>query len=117
MAHGADGVDLAVNHGGRGPGPAVAIDALIARRVGVRPDRLARAFVQAEDALGLGALGPIRHVDAAVRDRRPGVAGSERLSPANLEPVGGKRIEDSGLPPDPVTLRTAPLRPVVAADR
>src|SRR5205823_10951619 len=127
VAHGAEGVDLAAADGGGAARPGGVADAVVAG-VLVRPERLAAAGVEAEDALAalqLVAPAGVRRAvaggdvigdeDAAAGDRRPGEAAVDLRAPQHLGAARRELAQQALLAPDVVPVRPHPLRPVVAA--
>jgi hypothetical protein len=56
---------------------------------------------------------PIKNIHTAATDRRTSIASSNRCFPNKLRASNGKFFNNPDLPPNPVPLRTKPLRPVI----
>ena len=65
----------------------------------------------------IGVDDTIRHEDIPIRHRRPGVARTDLLPPAHLQPVGGKLLQYPGLMPEAILRRAPPPGPVVRPDQ
>src|SRR5262245_21114904 len=129
VAHRAERVNLAVMDQWRGPRTGRATY-LIGAIVGVRPQNFSGLLIEAKDALlpldGFLAeriLGNGRTFrqraggdkNATLRDGRAGVAHANRRPPTHFRPALRKLVEDAGFLPDPVAIRSKPLRPVVGS--
>src|SRR5262249_26137024 len=130
IAHGANGVNLAIDHRRRGARPGGVANPSVDAVVFVLPEEGSGGLVEAEDALlafdflageaADGVLAPfgedaVGYVDAAVDDRGASVAEADGRAPADLGPVLGELVEDARLAPDAVALWSQPLWPVVGA--
>ena len=122
---GAGDVDAVAVHGRRGPRPLRVGDHQ--HPVGglplVGPEDLAGLLVESDDALGavegprLGILQPIEHEHPAAGNGGPGVAGTERRPPLDLQSLFRERLDDAVLLPDSQAIDAAPLLPVVRRQR
>src|SRR5208283_4173174 len=130
LAHGAQRVDLAVLDHRRGARPG-GVAHLVAAGILVFPEDFAVRFVEAQDAVlardhiagktTLGVRGPliqdaVGDEDLAARHRRSRVTDADLRAPADRRAFLGKLLQDTGLAPDAVALRTEPLRPIVGMD-
>src|SRR5262249_41966755 len=71
MPFGSQRVDLAVVYRGRGARAVAVFHVLVVTRIGMHPERLARGFVEAEDALDLLSGPAVGNEDPALSNHRP----------------------------------------------
>src|SRR5262245_42191875 len=83
--------------------------------VSVSPEAFAGLCVEAKDVFacfGAGNLG-VSNKDSALCDDRTGESRSDPRTPGNLQPARRERLHGVGFIPDAVTIRPAPLRPIL----
>src|SRR5262249_6999837 len=131
MSHRAECVNPAIFDDRRGAWAGRVAQLDIGTVVRMMPDFFPRLRVEAEDALLAGhrraAEGgvlvfergfvgfAVHDVEPVADDRGAGVAGADRLPPAELRSALGELVENALFAPDRVALWAEPLRPVVAA--
>ena len=107
-----------VDDGHGRPRPEGIVDVAVDAGVAVGPKQPAGGAIKTQHALLLlGRIDAIRQKNALSGDRRAAVARADGGGPDGLQLWTGEFLDNAGLAPDAVALRSAPLRPVVGHER